>query len=270
MPDDCPDPIQNLKDAIDSIENAYVDSQIDALKDIGSDLDNSVSNLPTGATSDEQLKVLCAELRTSFDKFNNLRNSCTFDPTGCLKQVLDSGVLDGNPAAAGAAIAAATFVDAISGQFTPPFTVPPPSLGIGVETPNIPANVDLPDIPAPPPSDECPDPINDVNAALKSAEDTYLDLHKNAVKGLADSVSKFAGDLGGLPTQIKANAFCVGVNAGFDAAAALNASCQIDVGECLKQVLESGILGSNPAIGGAALGAALFADSTAGAFPSIN
>jgi len=268
MADDCPDPIKNLEDAINSIEEAYVESQIDGLRNIGDDLEKNVNNLPAGPAS-EQLEALCASLGTALDGFNSLRNSCTFNPTGCLQQVLDAGVLSGNPLAAGAAIAGATFVDAVTGNFNPPLTVPPPSLEIGIQTPNFPATVDLPEFPAPPPSEDCPDPVSDVNDALRQAEETYLDLHKKAATDFADSISKFAGDLGGVPASVKANALCVGINAGFDAGAALNASCSIDVGQCLKQVLESGILGSDPVLGGAAFGAALFADSTAGAFPSV-
>jgi len=260
MEKDCPDPIKNLEDAINATEEAYVEAQINELKNIGSNLKDKTNNLPTGPST-KQLKVLCATIGTTLDSFNNLRNSCTFDPTGCLKQVLDAGVLEGNPLDAGAAIAGATFVDAVTGNFTPPLTVPPPSLDIDVQTPNFPVNVDLPEFPAPPPSDECPDPVSDVNQALQQAEDTYLDLHKGAANALADSIEKFTDDLGGVPTNIKANVLCVGINAGYDAGASLNASCSIDVGQCLKQVLESGILGSDPAIGGAALGAALFADS---------
>lgn len=270
MAEDCPDPIKNLEEAIDSIEEAYLTSQKDAMEGIGKNLDDSVDNLPAGAPPAEQLNELCVALGKTLDGFNSLRASCSFDPTGCLKQVVDSGVLGGNPVAAGAALAAATFVDAASGNYTNPFTIPPPSLGIGVETIQLPGGgVQIPDIPAPPPSEDCRDPISDLNEALQSAEETYLDLHKTASKKLSESINKFTGGLGGLPTSIQSNAFCVGANAGFDAAAALNTTCKIDVGQCIKQVLESGILETNPALAGATGAAALFSDSISGALPSI-
>lgn len=269
MADDCPDVIGNLEDAIESVEDAYFNSQVDAMKNIGEDMarasEGSISDVPA-----DDIETVCAAAGGATDAFNNLKNSCEFDPTGCLRQVLDSGVLGGNPLLAGAALAAATFVDAATGNFTPPLQVPPPSLSVGIQEPSLPGGeIDLPDIPAPPPSDECQDPISDLNEALKSAEETYAELHKQAAKGLADTIDEFTGGLGGLPTDIQANAFCVGAGAGFDAAASLAlGTCQIDVGECLKQVLQSGVLGGG-ALGGVAAGAALFADGASGNLPSF-
>lgn len=264
---DCPDPIKNIEDAIESVKSAYVDSQIDALNKIGENLGQSADNLPP-VTPTERKDLMCAALGTALQDLNGLRNSCTFDPTGCLRQVLDSGVLNGNPIAAGAALAAATFVDAATGNFTPPLLVPPPSVSIGVIPPSIPGDsINLPDIPAPPPSDECQDPVGDVNKALAAAEETYADLHQKASKAFANSINEFTGGLGGLPTNLKADVLCVGASAGYNAVADLSlGTCAIDVGECLRQVLESGVLG---AAGGAAAGAAFFADAASGRFPGL-
>ena len=242
--EDCPDIIKNLEDAIDSIEEAYVDSQIEALENIGDDLLNTVGDLPTDQGPTDQLQVLCVGLGSTFDGFNSLKNSCTFDPSGCLKQILDSGVLAGNPVLAGAALAAATFIDAATGNFKPPFLVPPPTAGITTGIPALPGGgISLPDIPGPPPNEQCVDPIADLNAALDSAEETYLEFHKKASEEFGNAIKDLTGGLGGLPTDAKINAFCVAAEAGFDAAAGLSISCKIDVGQCIKQVLESGIIG---------------------------
>lgn len=269
MAEDCPDIIKNLEDAVEAIEEAYFTSQVEGLKSLGDQLRDTSRNLPPGAPT-EKLEVLCAALSTTFKGTNSLRGSCSFNPTGCLRQVLESGVLESNPAAAGAAIAAATFVDAATGNFTPPFNVPPPSAEIGITVPSFPAEVSLPNIPEPPPREDCPDPISDLNTALESAEETYLKLHQDAVESFADSIDAFTGELGGLPSEIKADAFCVGANAAFDAAAALSASCNIDVGVCIREVLESGLIGSDPLSAGLAAGAALFADATSGSLPTVS
>lgn len=242
--DDCPSIIKNLEEAIEAVEEAYVDSQIEALDNIGDDLINAAGNLPPNTPPEEQLQTLCVSLGGAFDGFNSLKNSCTFDPSGCLKQVLDSGVFGGNPILAGAALAGATFIDAATGNFQPPFLVPPPTAGINTGIPALPGgSISLPDIPAPPPNDQCEDPIKDLNEAIDSAEETYLELHKKATEEFGNAIKDFTGGLGGLPTDAKINAFCLGAGAGFDAAAGLSISCKIDVSECLKQVLESGIIG---------------------------
>lgn len=262
IPEDCPDPKKNIEDAINKVQDAYLSSQMDAMKNISDNLKNSVNNLPADKPVAEQLSVLCAAINGSADKFNDLRHSCNFDPTGCLREVLNSGVLDGNPALAGAALAGAVFIDAITGNFEPPLVGPiVPEAELGVTPPTPPANIDLPEIPAPPISDECPDPIDDLNTALKSAEDTYLNLHKSATEKLANEVDDVLGGIGGLPTEAKISALCVTAEAGFNVAGGLIASCSIDVGQCLKQVLQSGIFGSNPALGGASAAAAFFLDN---------
>ena len=258
MAEDCPDPVENLNEAIEKIEEAYVDSQIDGLKKIGDDLYDASQNPPPG-NSEEKLEALCASIAGAADEFNNLRASCTFDPTGCLKEVADSGIFSDNPALRGAALAAATFVDAVTGNFTPPFQVPPPSLEIGV-TPEerlnpIPPDVSLPEFPEPPPSEDCPDPIQQLNDALESAEQTYLELHQRATESISQGIGELTNEIGGLPTNIKGTIACLSASAGYDAMGALNASCSVSVGECIKQVLESGILGglsSSEVIGSAA------------------
>jgi hypothetical protein len=270
MPNDCPDPNENLQEAIDIVQETYVDSQIDALKNIGNNLDDSVNNIPADKPAKERLHLVCVAVNASFDKLNSLRHSCNFDPTGCLRQVMGSGILDsGNPAASGAALAGAIFIDAVTGNFEPPLQVSEPSLETNVSQPTPYTNIDLPEIPAPPPSDECPDPVADLNTALESAENTFADLHGQAAKKLSDDLSKSIGDLDGLPTNIKANALCTTINAGFDVASGIVASCNINVGECLEEVLESGILGSDPKTGAAALAAALFLDASSGSTPNI-
>jgi len=266
---DCPDPIQNLKDAIAATEEAYVTAQIEGLKKIGENL-GTAANDPSSGTPSEKLATLCASLGASLENSNQLRNSCSFDPSGCLKEVLDSGILDGNPVIAGIALAAATFVDAVTGNYNPPFIVPPPTASVGTTTPSFPVNIDIPEIPSAPPSEDCQDPIADLNAALASAEKTFYDLNKEATQKLSDTIKEFTGGLEGIPTSAQIDAFCVGASASFDAVAALNISCKIDVGTCIKEVLQSGIFGGNPALSGAALGAALFADSTAGSPFSVS
>lgn len=270
MSDECPDVIQNIKDAIKSVEDAYFNSQLDALKNIGEDL-NTVNQIPPTIPPAQQTEIICATFGGALDSFNNLRNSCTFNPSGCLQQVLNSGVLDGAPVAAGAALAAAVFVDAATGEFQPPLQVPPPSLDIGITQPRIPGELNIPKLPEPPPLPGCQDPIRDLNLALGAAEETWNSLHKQVANGLTDSINNFVGDLGGLPTSIQANALCVGIDAGFGAAADIAlGTCKIDIGQCLKQVLQSGILGGDPILAGAAFGAALFADGSAGNLPTIS
>jgi hypothetical protein len=254
MADDCPDPVENLKDAIDKVEEAYVTSQIDALQSIGDDLIDASNNPPPG-TPDVQLQALCASIGAAADGFNDLRASCTFDPTGCLKEVADSGIFGDNPALRGAALAGAAFVDAVTGNFTPPFRVAPPSASIGI-TPSerlnpLPDSINLPDIPAPPPNPDCPDPIQQLNEALDSAEKTYLELHQKAADSIGKGINEITGGLGGLPTSAQADIACLSAAAGADAMASLGVSCSIDVGECIKQVLESGILGGAGALAAA-------------------
>lgn len=270
MVDECPDIIKNIEDAIQSVEDAYFNSQLDALKGIGDELD-TIKQIPPTIPESQKTEIICATFGGVLDSFNNLRNSCTFNPSGCLKQVLQSGVLDGSPVAAGAALAAATFVDAATGEFQPPLQVPPPSVAVGITQPQIPGELNIPRLPEPPPLPGCQDPVRDLNAALDSAEKTWNSLHGQVAEGLTDSLDKFVGELGGLPTSIQANALCVGIDAGFGAAADIAlGTCSINVGECLKQVLESGILGGDPILAGAAFGAALFADGSAGNLPTIS
>lgn len=243
---DCPDLNAKLEEAIQQVEETFVDALKDNLGGTSKDLDEAVKNLPPGP-AEEQLKVLCAAITGSADSFNDARISCGFDPTGCLREVLDSGILGGtNPALAGAILAGATFVDAISGNLENPLISNGifPSADIGVTPPTIPVDIDLPNFPAPPPSDDCPDPVNLLNEALQSAEETFLDLHKKATQKLSDEINDVLGGIGGLPTQVQASALCITAEAGFDIAGGLTASCSIDVGECIKQVLESGIFGA--------------------------
>ena len=270
VPTDCPDPIENLKEAVAEVDKTFLGLQKDALKSIANGLDDSVKRLPPDAPAAEQLQILCVSINASADKFNSLRASCNFDPSGCLREIINSGILDsGNPALAGAALAGAIFVDAITGNYESPITGAETGIEVGVTPPTPPAEISLPRYPEPSIPDECPDPVKDMNTALKAAEDTYLDLHKKATQKLSDDVNNVLNDMGGLPTSLQVSALCVTANAGFEIAGGLIASCNIDVGQCIKQVLQSGILGADPALGAAALATATFVDATAGSLPVI-